>query len=75
MKNSFGEYLKTKRFFSKLTLRDVENLSNGVISNAYLSQLENGKTKNPSAKVLYHLSRIYKISCDKLIEKCIESGR
>jgi hypothetical protein len=44
---------------SGLTLRGVADLSNGKISNAYLSQLETGKIKNPSAKVLRYVAAVY----------------
>lgn len=39
------------------TLRQVEEATG--VSNAYLSQLENGKIKKPSANVLYKLSSFY----------------
>jgi transcriptional regulator with XRE-family HTH domain len=55
-----GEYLKTTRDHRKLSLRDVESATS--ISNAYLSQLEGNKIKQPSPKVLHKLSELYQIS-------------
>lgn len=43
-----------------LTLRTVEARTG--ISNAYLSQLENGRIKEPSPLVLHKLSQLYQIS-------------
>jgi transcriptional regulator with XRE-family HTH domain len=43
-----------------LTLRTVEAKTG--ISNAYLSQLENGKVREPSPLVLHKLSQLYRIS-------------
>ena len=45
---------------SGLTLRSVEAKTG--ISNAYLSQLENDKIKEPSPLVLHKLSQLYRIS-------------
>jgi len=62
---TLGKTLKSTRENVSLTLRDVEN-STGI-SNAYLSQLENDKIKNPSANILYKLASVYKISLDVLL--------
>jgi HTH-type transcriptional regulator, competence development regulator len=43
-----------------LTLRAVEQATE--VSNAYLSQLESGKIKQPSPIVLYKLSQLYGVS-------------
>jgi len=43
-----------------LTLRSVESKTG--ISNAYLSQLENGKIKEPSPLILHKLCQLYRIS-------------
>lgn len=45
---------------SGLTLRSVEAKTG--ISNAYLSQLENGRVKEPSPVVLHKLCQLYRIS-------------
>lgn len=48
---------KERRTKSKLTLREVETATG--ISNAYLSQLENGKIKRPSFEVVEKLHILY----------------
>src|SRR5437867_12825065 len=58
--NELGRYLKSARERKNLTLRAVENVTG--ISNAYLSQLESGKIKNPSPNNLYKLSELYEVS-------------
>ena len=57
--HAFGQYLKGLRDKSGLSLRDVEEKIG--ISNAYLSQLENGKRGLPSENVLRELARVYKV--------------
>lgn len=54
-----GDTLKESRKNIGYTLQQVEDSSG--ISNAYLSQLENGKIKSPSANILYKLSSLYKV--------------
>jgi transcriptional regulator with XRE-family HTH domain len=46
MKNEWAEILKKARENQGMSLRDLE--SQCGVSNAYLSQLENGKFSNPS---------------------------
>ena len=48
MTETFGQWLKARREERGLTLRDVEQITKGRISNAALSQIETGKTVNPS---------------------------
>lgn len=52
-----GPYLKNVRESKELTLRAVEKQTD--ISNAYLSQLEGSKIKNPSPTILHKLSELY----------------
>lgn len=63
--NNLGETLRTSRELIPLTLRQVEEAT--AISNAYLSQLENGKIKKPSASVLYKLANIYNVPLETLL--------
>ena len=52
-----NQIIRQHRKARRYTLREVEEFTG--ISNAYLSQLETGKVKTPSAKVLYKLARLY----------------
>jgi transcriptional regulator with XRE-family HTH domain len=60
-----GEYLKSERKKLRLTLRDVEDETG--VSNPYLSQIENGKIKNPSANILYKLSKVYSLPLNDIL--------
>jgi transcriptional regulator with XRE-family HTH domain len=62
---SLGATLKNYRSLKKLTLKEVENELG--ISNAYLSQLENDKIKQPSAHTLYKLAKLYSVNLDTLL--------
>ena len=61
----FGEYLKVARQQKEMSLRAVESAIN--ISNAYLSQLEQGKIKQPSPVMLHQLSQLYGLSYAKVM--------
>lgn len=61
--------LKELRERSGLTLRQVEEATS--ISNSYLSQLETGKIKSPSAHALYLLAKLYGTNIETLL---VESG-
>lgn len=63
----FGSYLKTLREAKRLSLREVEK-GTGV-SNAYVSQLESEKIKQPSPIVLHKLSQLYEVSYELLMER------
>jgi transcriptional regulator with XRE-family HTH domain len=58
--NRLGRYLKDAREEKKLSLRAVEALTG--ISNAYLSQIESGKIRQPSPVWLHKLSGVYGVS-------------
>lgn len=68
MKPTLGQYLASIRLDRKMSLRQVEELSNKEVSNAYLSQLETGKILQPSPNVLNTLADIYKIEYVRLME-------
>ena len=57
---TLGDFLRSTRNKVGLSLREVEDEIG--ISNAYLSQLEGDKIKQPSPKVLHKLSELYRIS-------------
>lgn len=61
-----GEFLQATREEKKLTLRAVEKAVS--ISNAYLSQLESGKIKQPSPSILHKLAQLYEISYSEVLE-------
>ncbi len=63
--STLGETLKKSRKTIGYTLMAVEELTG--ISNAYLSQLENNKIKNPSVNILSKLSSTYKVSLKTLL--------
>jgi transcriptional regulator with XRE-family HTH domain len=63
----FGEYLRSLRSTSKLSLRDVEGQTG--VSNAFLSQIESGKVKKPSPTMLDKLARLYRVPYATLMER------
>jgi transcriptional regulator with XRE-family HTH domain len=65
--DGYGQYFKALRMSKGLTLREVERQTE--ISNAYLSQLESEKIKQPSPNTLYKLSQFYEVSYEMLMEK------
>ena len=58
--------LRTAKGFS---LREVEEATGSSVSNAYLSQLENGKIQKPSPNVLHRLAEVYGVRYETLMEK------
>ena len=65
-KRSLGSELREVRTMRNLSLRDVESATG--ISNAYLSQLENGKVKKPSPHFLHKLAKLYEVDYEMLME-------
>jgi transcriptional regulator with XRE-family HTH domain len=66
---TLGGYLAAVRSDRGLTLRQVEEQTKKEVSNAYLSQLENDKVKQPSPNILHALSAIYEIDYIGLMER------
>jgi len=66
---TFAEYLRIVRQVKGWTIREVERRSG--ISNAYICQLENGKT-NPTIVMLKKLAEVYEIKTETLF---IEAAR
>ena len=66
---SFGAHLARLRNATGLSLRQVEDASDGEISNAYLSQLENNKITKPSPNILHTLADVYKTSYEDLMKR------
>lgn len=65
----FGEFLHGLRTSKGYTLRQVEELTNKEVSNAYLSQLEHGKISKPSPQILHELSIVYQIPYERLMQE------
>jgi len=63
---NFGPFLQNTRKQKGLSLRAVEDKTG--ISNAYLSQLEQGKIKQPSPVILSKLAGVYEISYRVLLD-------
>jgi len=66
--SGFGTRIRARRNRLALTLRDVEMITNGMVSNAYLSQLENGKIRNPSAKIVLALAAAYHVEPAEMLQ-------
>src|SRR4029450_1024606 len=64
-----GAMLADLRTAKGLSLREVEEATGKAVSNAYLSQLENGKIRKPSPNVLHHLAAAYVVPYEALMEK------
>lgn len=66
-KISLGSFLRGGRERRSLTLRAVEQATG--VSNAYLSQLESGKIRQPSPLVLHKLAELYEIPYTLLLQQ------
>jgi len=53
----------------EMSLRDVEQATDNEVSNAYLSQLENGRIRKPSPHILHTLSELYRVSYSNMMER------
>jgi transcriptional regulator with XRE-family HTH domain len=62
-----GTYLRSLRSAKGLSLRDVEGKTG--ISNAFLSQIESGKVKEPSPVMLYKLAGLYGVPYEAMMER------
>jgi HTH-type transcriptional regulator, competence development regulator len=67
--SELGGLLADLRKAKGLSLREVEEAAGKAVSNAYLSQLENGKIRKPSPNVLYSLAEVYAVPYEALMEK------
>jgi transcriptional regulator with XRE-family HTH domain len=67
--SELGAVLADLRTAKGFSLREVEEASGKAVSNAYLSQLENGKIQRPSPNVLHSLSGVYAVPYEALMEK------
>ena len=67
--SKLGALLTDLRVAKGFSLREVEEATGKAVSNAYLSQLENGKIKKPSPNVLHSLAEVYAVPYVALMEK------
>jgi transcriptional regulator with XRE-family HTH domain len=67
--NELGTLLADLRTAKGLSLREVEEATDKAVSNAYLSQIENGKIKKPSPNVLHSLAEVYAVPYETLMER------
>ena len=67
--NELGALLADLRKAKGLSLREVEEGTGKAVSNAYLSQLENGRIRKPSPNVLHALAGVYAVPYETLMEK------
>ena len=67
--NELSAVLADLRTAKGLSLREVEEATDKAVSNAYLSQLENGRIKKPSPNVLHSLAEVYAVPYEALMEK------
>jgi transcriptional regulator with XRE-family HTH domain len=65
---TLGQYLGSIRLDRKMSLRQVEEATNREVSNAYISQLENGRVSNPSPNILHTLAEIYEVDYITLMQ-------
>ena len=70
---TWNEKLKFARKVSRLTLRAVEDATG--ISNAYLSQLENGQIEDPSFFKMMKLVQFYNLEPQDFVEPEKEQWR
>lgn len=66
---TLGRYLASIREDRGLSQRDVEKATGKVVSNAYLSQIENDQIKKPNPNILYALAEVYAVSYENLMER------
>jgi transcriptional regulator with XRE-family HTH domain len=67
--NELGGLLAHLRVAKGLSLREVEEATGKAVSNAYLSQIENGRVQKPSPHVLHSLAEVYVVPYETLMEK------
>ncbi len=63
--STLGQTLKLLRKNSSMTLKEIEEKTG--VSNAYLSQLENDKIKNPSVFILTKLSQTFDVPINEIL--------
>jgi HTH-type transcriptional regulator, competence development regulator len=69
VKLTLGQYLASIRTDRGLSQRGVEKATDKVVSNAYLSQIENDQIKRPNPNILHALAELYAVSYENLMER------
>lgn len=72
---TFGQWLKARRVERGLTLRDVERITEGRVSNAALSQIETGKVANPSVMTCAWLAAAYGLMGDDVLHRATTGNK
>ncbi len=67
--SELGAFLSDLRNAKRLSLRQVEEATGRTVSNAYLSQMEQGKIRQPSPNVLHRLAQVYAVPYATLMER------
>lgn len=67
--SALGAFLRKARQDVSMSLREVEEATRHEVSNAYLSQLENGKIDQPSPRVLYSLAQALNADYEALMTR------
>ena len=65
--STLGQHLRAARDAAGLTLRQVEERTEGRVKNGYLSQVESDRIVRPSPEVLWHLSQALGLSYADLL--------
>ena len=68
-KLTLGQYLASIRTDRGFSQREVEKATSKIVSNAYLSQIENDQIKKPSPNILHALAKLYAVSYENLMER------
>jgi len=66
---TLGTYLKALREACSLTLRRVEEITEGHVKNSYLSQIEHDRIKKVSPDVLAELAKAYGVDYGSLLSR------
>jgi transcriptional regulator with XRE-family HTH domain len=69
MSETFGQWLKSRREERGMTLRDVERVTEGRVSNAALSQIETGKTRSPGFTQIVQIAAAYGLMINDVVER------